>query len=365
MYSHVTLEDFIQWTNALPQFITNSKTKVSGVSTDTRSLKSGDVFIALKGENFDGNKFLEEAEKKGAIAIIAEKPGSGKIPTLIVPDSLRALAAIGKSLRDKFKGTVVGITGSAGKSSTKECVATLLNENTVASPASFNNLMGVSRTLCLVTDATEFLVLEMGMNNFGEIEELCHHFRPQAGLITNIGDAHIGKLGGKEGIYKAKKEMFDFLAKPTNDTIGVALNVNDEYVVKAYESAFAKKPNTVSYSLDRRPATVQLTRREINPLTAKLSLDFEIGKNKFSCELPLFGLHHAQNIAASVAMATLLEIPFSQICERLPHVKPAYHRGEVYFLSENRVLVDESYNSNPSALISSLESFLTWNCFSI
>ena len=159
--------------------------------------------------------------------------------------------------------------------------------STVASPASFNNLMGVSRTLCLVKDTTEFLVLEMGMNDFGEIEELCETFRPHAGLITNIGDAHIGKLGGQEGIYRAKKELFDYLAKPKSETVGVALNVNDEWVVKAYEAAFSKRPKTISFSLDRKPSDVQVTRREINPLTAKLSLDVSVGPEKFSGELPL------------------------------------------------------------------------------
>ncbi|MFM8313082.1 MAG: UDP-N-acetylmuramoyl-tripeptide--D-alanyl-D-alanine ligase, partial [Deltaproteobacteria bacterium] len=237
MYSSITFKTLAGWTQGELSEASHSEFPISQISTDTRTLKVGDVYLALKGESFDGNQFVQQAIKKGASGVICETAEPLTVPKIRVPDALKALICIGENLRNLFQGKVFAITGSAGKSSTKDMVAVLLGDSTVSSPASFNNLMGVSRTLCLVTDSTQNLVLEMGMNNFGEIAELCQRFRPQYGMITNVGDAHIGKLGGQEGIYRAKKEMFDFLAKDSSAK-GLALNADDPWVMEAFKSNF-------------------------------------------------------------------------------------------------------------------------------
>jgi len=195
MLSKITLADLIEWTQAQvigPQL---PEQPIQSITSDSRDLKAGEVFIALKGGQFDGHHFLVQAAQKGAVALISENEPpneiQGKLPVLKVRSSLQAYVDIGRALRKLFPGKVFAITGSAGKSSTKDMVGALLGDHTIISPKSFNNLLGVSKTLCLLEDSTQNLVLEMGMNNFGEIKEMCETFEPLGGSITNIGDAHI------------------------------------------------------------------------------------------------------------------------------------------------------------------------------
>lgn len=359
MYSSITFEKLAQWAGGEVFSKTGVHFPVSNISTDTRTLKRGDVYLALRGESFDGNQFLKAAVDAGAIGVICETAEEINIPKIKVEDSLKALIAIGESARSIFRGPVFGITGSAGKSSTKDMVAVLLGENTVSSPASFNNLMGVSRTLCLVEDDTKNLVLEMGMNNFGEIAELCKRFRPQFGMITNIGDAHIGKLGGQEGIYRAKKEMFDFLAADS-DSLGVALNGDDNWVIEAYKSAFRHQDRLnfklKTYSRKNSSADIFLESSFMDPQTGFLNLKIKTAEGNIVTALPIFGEHQAENIIAAIAMVKLVDVPLRDIEKRLKNIKPAKHRGEIIQLAGEKIVIDESYNSNPKALLSSLES---------
>lgn len=310
--------------------------------------------MALKGPSFDGHAYLEEVAQRGALAAIVEKKMPVPLPQLVVADGLKALVAIGEKIRDAFPGPVLAITGSAGKSSTKEMVADLLGEKTVRSPKSFNNILGVPRTLFLVRDNTRHLVLEVGMNALGEIAEICHHFKPTQGLITNIGNAHVGKLGGQEKIQQAKKELFDALAE--NADSQVVLNLDDPWVMKAYEQAFPVAPATVTYSALGAEADVRVMSRTMDPKSGGLHLEMEIRGNRSKLGFQLFGLHQAQNIAAASAAALLNGISPRDILDRLPLLKSTSMRGELVGLAEGRTLIDESYNSNPSALIASLMS---------
>lgn len=359
MFSWVTLQHLQKWTSAkiagaLPE------ARVTGISTDTRTIRPGEVFLAIKGENFDGHDYVSQAADKGALAVIAERAPSGLgAPVLLVPDSLHAFAAIAAEIRCEVPGPVVAITGSAGKSSTKEMTATLLGPGTVASPASFNNLLGVSKTLCLADDRTERMVLEMGMNAVGEIAEMCRYFKPVAGLITNIGDAHVGKVGGHEKVYQAKRELFEGIAARGRAALGVALNRDDERVRRAFQETFPDGTRVVPYGVGGAAAKgqVTVTRHVIDPDTGFLSLalKFDTGEEE-AIGLPFFGLHHAQNVAASVALVRLLGVTVADVKRRLAALRPAPHRGEVLRLSGDRMLIDESYNSNPTALASSLRS---------
>ncbi len=360
LYSWVRLNQIREWCKGT-EAGRWADISVQSLCTDSRLLKAGDVFLALKGDSFDGHNFVETAVKLGAAAVVTERPYPVSVPCLVVKNTLHALVELGRALRDEFTGPVFAITGSAGKSSTKEMLATLLGPHTVASPASFNNLMGVSRTLCLVKDDTRQLILEMGMNHLQEIDELCESFRPIAGLITNIGDAHIGKLGGKQGVYQAKKELFDYLARPGSGTIGVALNIDDGLIEKAYQEAFRTPVPVVTYSCEGKEASVKLTSRKLHPDTGALTLTLEVHGEEYSFALPLFGLHQGQNVVAAIAAALVLGRPFEEFRERVNSIRAASHRGEVKPLKDNRVLLDESYNSNPTALRSSLESLAELN----
>lgn len=356
MYSWVQLSHLVQWSGGSLKSPTSRDFTVSDISTDTRHLKKGDVFLALRGQNFDGHRFLQAAAEKGASLLISEENVETETPLLIVEDTLKAFARISKHLRSQFTKPVVAVTGSAGKSSTKDAIATLLGENVLKSPASFNNLLGVSKTLCLIQDTTAYAVLEMGMNASGEIAEMCEYFNPLAGLITNIGDAHIGKLGGQMGIYAAKKELFDYLASRPGKSLGVAVNVDDPLVERAFRESGASALKSLTYSTEGKEAAVRILEKKIDPHSGYLKLKLSAGAMPWSEELPVFGLHHAQNIAAGFAMGMLLGIETSTLRERVKKVLPASHRGEIHLLAEKITLIDESYNSNPTALTSSLNS---------
>lgn len=354
MYSWVTLQHLAQWTQGVLT-PANVSLPVRAISSDTRSLQRGDVFIALKGENFDGHAYLKKAEELGASLVIAEKELPLQCPILVVKDTLQAYVHIGQALREAFQGPVVAVTGSAGKSSTRDMIAVLLGEHTLKAPASYNNLLGVSKTLCLLEEHHQKLVLEVGMNHLGEIREICEAFRPTAGLITNVGDAHIGFLGSQENIFQAKKELFEFLGRSPL-SLGVALNADDPYVQRAWKETIPASLQTVTYSAQGMKADVCLLEKNIDPATCELRLKLDAMGQIFSASCKLFGLHHAQNIAAAVAMASLLGVDPKEIGKRLAQVTPAPHRGELTQFGEGMTLVDESYNSNPSALKSSLAS---------
>ena len=357
MYSWVRLSHLVEWTSGVLSHPSAAPLAVTAISTDSRSIKKGNVFLALRGEKMDGHQYIDQAVASGASAVIGEVSPGVRVPFLKVPDTLKALVAIGKAVRAKFTGKVFAITGSAGKSSTKEMLSVLLGENTVKSPASFNNLMGVSRTLYLVDDKTKHLVLEMGMNASGEIAELCKYFRPQGGLITNIGDAHIGRLGGKEGIFRAKKELFDHLAS-LESPLGVAINADDTLVLRAFEDAFAtSQPPKLTYSASGLKADVSVLEKTLDPDSGRLSISVRVREQERSASLPIFGLHHAENLAAAITGALLMGRTTNEIWDTLPLIRPAQHRGEIHDLSDGSTLIDECYNSNPSALSSSLRSF--------
>jgi len=353
MFSWVQIKHLAEWCGAKGEF---PALPVSSISTDSRDLKPGEVFLALRGESFDGHDYVNDAVKKGAVAVIAERSFPLAVPLLVVPDSLQAFISIAQRLRAHFTGPVFAVTGSAGKSSTKEMIAALWGPQTLASPASFNNLLGVSKTLSLLRDDTRQLILEMGMNALGEIAEICAKFSPEAGLITNIGDAHLGKLGSRRGIYQAKKELFDSLARIGTRCRGIALNVDDELVGEAYRSVFPTGVKTVTYSASGAPADVRVLKRKIDPDTGRLSLQLEIEGETVDYAFSIFGMHHTQNIAAAVAASRLLGVKLEEMLPRFAAIHPASHRGEIKTLAEGRILIDESYNSNPTALASSLES---------
>jgi UDP-N-acetylmuramoyl-tripeptide--D-alanyl-D-alanine ligase len=363
MFSQVTLKDLVAWTGAKLSRPISSINLISTISSDSRTFKSGEVFIALPGEKFDGHQYIEEVASKGALAIIGEKPPATwnhSIPFLEVPSSLNAYVDIGRALRKKFQGKVLAVTGSAGKSSTKDMLGVLLGPQTLVSPKSFNNLLGVSKTLCLLEDQTKNLVLEMGMNGFGEIREMCEKFEPQGGAITNIGDAHIGKLGGREGIYKAKKELFDWISQ-VEPCLGVAINLDDPLVVRASQEAFSKSIKIISYSAHDSGADIYISKRKIDPQSGALSLMLKTEGGDFTVTIPHFGIHHAYNLAAAVALARLAQVSWNEIGERLSRVMPSENRGQITHLSNQMTLIDESYNSNPAALVSSLQSVLLMN----
>lgn len=207
---------------------------VTAVSTDTRTISNGALFIPLKGASFDGHKFIDVAVENGAVAVISQEEINTTVTVIMVEDTHKALGDLARYYRSIHKIPVVGITGSTGKTTTKDIVASVLAQkyNVLKTEGNFNNDIGVPLTLFRLEDDTECAVIEMGMNHFGEISYLTHIANPDMAVITNVGVSHIENLGSREGILKAKCEMFESMEdgyKVLNGDDDMLVTVKDKY----------------------------------------------------------------------------------------------------------------------------------------
>lgn len=317
------------------------------ISTDTRTVSApNSLFFALRGENFDGHNYVLEAERKGAAAIVVDREIPRiETPQLIVPNTLEALGRLARFYREQFEIPVVGVTGSVGKTSTKEMIALALRVRlkTHANKASFNNEVGLPLTLFGLDRSHKAAVLEMGMRGFGQIEDLCRIARPTIGVVTNVGMSHIELLGSRDGIAQAKSELLTSL-----DTGGVAvINADNEY----YDFlASVCSGRIVSYGLNQA-ADFRVT-------------DIKYIDNKDTCfkingvyiQLHATGEHHAINAAAACAVASILDLSLTEVAEHLGHFRPFQSRGTSFRTSDNITVLDDTYNAAPDSFRSALQT---------
>lgn len=319
---------------------------VNGVSTDTRSISEGELFLALKGENFDGNRFLSQAAEKGAAVLIASDREAAEAVTadvsiILVADTIQALEDIAHFHRMRFAIPVIGVTGSNGKTTTKDMIAALLSTryNVCATQKNFNNEIGLSKTLLSITNETDVVVVEMGMRGFGQIAELCRVASPTIGVVTNVGTSHIGILGSQDNIAKAKSELIQALP----DT-GTAILNGDDPRVKAMGKHFAGK--VILYGLDHH-YTVQGEK-----------LQYEAGATRYICtcfdeafkvKLPLLGVHNVYDALAATAAARVLGVTPSKIQKALETFTPMGQR-QAMVEKHGFTIMDDSYNANPLSM---------------
>lgn len=307
---------------------------VSGWSIDSRTLIPGDLFIALRGPNHDGHDHIGAAFEKGAVAALVDRPNVH--PHVLVPDTQKALEDLGRQARQEWGGTVVAVTGSAGKTSTKDIIAALLSPfiPTAKNEGNLNNHIGVPLSILRLPEFAKVAVLEMGMNHAGEIGHLCEIARPNIGLVTNVGHAHIESFGSIEGIAAAKGELIDSL-----DASGVAvLNADDPFV-----AAFANKTpaRVITYGI-REHASIHATAVDVTSAGAAFSVDGV----RFTTSLS--GLHAVRNILAAIAVTKAFEIPTASLVEPVQDLQPGKMRGERF--THNGILIfNDCYNSNPDA----------------
>jgi UDP-N-acetylmuramoyl-tripeptide--D-alanyl-D-alanine ligase len=321
-----------------------------GLSTDSRTLQKGDIFIALRGEQFDGHAFVQKALKQGAAGAIVQKEDLASCEAdaftskllIAVPETLRALGDIARYWRDRFSLPVIGVTGSNGKTTTKELIAFLLGERfrILKNPGNFNNLVGLPLTLLDLDLLHQVAVVEMGTNRPGEIKRLTEIARPTVGLITNIGEAHLEGMGSLQTLVAEKGELFR--------TIGeegiLAVNQNDPHVSSLARDCPAKK---IGFGIERK-ADVMIDRiqeRGVKGTRFRLT----IGTQQVSVDFPVMGGQFIQNVAAAVAVASLFDMSADDIKRRLRRFKPLPMRMEIISL-RGVTFINDAYNANPPSV---------------
>jgi UDP-N-acetylmuramoyl-tripeptide--D-alanyl-D-alanine ligase len=322
----------------------------SGLSTDTRTVKTGEVFVALRGERFDGHAFLSDALAQGAAGAIVERSvlkdlavnSFGSKPLIAVSDTLTALGDIAAFWRESFSLPVVCITGSNGKTSTKEMVAFLLGGSlsVLKNQGSFNNLVGLPLTLLRLAPSHEAAVLEMGTNIPGEIKRLSEIAKPTVGVITNIGQAHLEGMGSFETLIQEKGDLFRFIGREGV----IVVNHDDPNVTGLARESFARQ---IGFGVDTQ-ADVRIDRIDRRGREG-VRFRLTVGKESVWADLKVLGLHFLHNVAAAVAVASLFRMSLDDMKRRLADFGPLPMRMEVLSIGDV-TFINDTYNANPSSV---------------
>ena len=314
-----------------------------GVTTDTRAIQTNQLFFALKGDNFNGNLFAEKALSKGAsYCIIDEEHFEPNERYLLVDDVLKTLQNLSTFHRDYLNIPILAITGSNGKTTSKELIHAVLRKkfNTVATVGNLNNHIGVPLTLLSMKKSTEFGIVEMGANHPKEIESLCKIAKPNFGYITNFGKAHLEGFGSVEGVITSKSELYDYLRASGNL---IFLNMDDPIQKK-----LISYNNTFSFG---------------NSIEANIPIDYnsssekaEVSYNDTPIKSQLTGSYNAINIAAAICIGQYFRVSIESIQKAIKDYAPTNNRSQIIKLGSNSILMD-AYNANPTSMRAALDSF--------
>ncbi|GAB4360290.1 MAG: UDP-N-acetylmuramoyl-tripeptide--D-alanyl-D-alanine ligase [Cyanophyceae cyanobacterium] len=316
---------------------------IAGITTDSRQVRAGEAFVALRGENFDGHGFVATARDRGAAITLVERPmlddqDKPLLPQVVVGNGLTAYQALGRAWRSRFEIPIVAITGSVGKTSTKECLAAVLGTAGAVHKTygNFNNEIGVPKTLLQLDGSHDFAVVEMAMRGRGQIAELARMAVPTVGVITNVGTAHIGLLGSEQAIAEAKCEL---LAELPPGAIAV-LNGDDERLMATAAQVWSGE--TVTYGLRG------------GDLRGDLTGDGAIVVAGERFPLPLAGRHHALNFLAALAVARVVGVPWEPLKGGLAIALPE-GRARRLTLAEDIEILDETYNAGLESMLAALD----------
>ena len=317
--------------------------KCNGVSTDTRSIKKNSLFFSLKGENFDGNDYALEALNKGAKYAVIDNNKLKNSKFIQVNDVLTSLQLLSACHRTKLKNTtIIALTGSNGKTTTKELIHSVLSEKykTVSTLGNLNNHIGVPLSLLKINKDSNFAVIEMGANHIGEIKTLCEIAMPDFGLITNYGHAHLEGFGGFEGVVKGKSEMFDYL---TQNYGHIILNNDDLIQIENCKGDLA-----ITFGEKEDSEFIYKYKKEEDILIIQNDDD------KYKCEI--YGDYNFSNIAASITIGKFLDLSSSKIHQGLISFKNDSNRSEVINYGNNKLYLD-AYNDNPTSMKAAISNF--------
>lgn len=318
--------------------------KSSGVVTDSRKIKNNCIFFSLKGENFNGNEFANSAVEKGAmLAVVDEKKFSqNKENYILVENCLETLQNLANFHRKKLNTKIIGITGSNGKTTTKELINSVLKTHfiTYCTKGNLNNHIGVPLSLLEISKNTEVAIIEMGANHIGEIKLLSEIVEPDYGYITNFGKAHLEGFGSEEGVIKGKTELYKFLFKRNGFIFYNSDDEKQKHLLSDYKNkfGFGIKSSDLNYTIKSENPTIIL---EVN--------------NKI-IESTLFGNYNIQNIISAVTVGMYLEIPIKKICNGISNYISSNNRSQIVEINSNKIILD-AYNANPSSMLLAIKSF--------
>jgi UDP-N-acetylmuramoyl-tripeptide--D-alanyl-D-alanine ligase len=319
--------------------------KCNSIAIDTRKIKPNSLFVAIKGENFDANTFAKEALEKGAsYVLIDNKNYYIDQRTILVDNSLIALQELAKFHRQYLKTPIIALTGSNGKTTTKELIHVVLSKkyNTKATIGNLNNHIGVPLTLLSFDQNTEIGIVEMGANHKKEIEFLCELATPDYGYITNFGKAHLEGFGGVEGVIQGKSEMYTYLSQ--NDKLAF-INLEDKIQVEK-----SKILKSFSFGINKDEANVNISSFAANPFVQIHFSDLHI-------QTHLIGLYNASNINVALAVGKYFGIDDVEIKDALESYIPENNRSQLITKGTNKIILD-AYNANPSSMAVAIENFL-------
>ncbi|MBA4536844.1 UDP-N-acetylmuramoyl-tripeptide--D-alanyl-D-alanine ligase [Bacillus aquiflavi] len=341
------LAEIIKIDNDISKF---QQTMISGICIDSRKLEKGNLFVPLKGENVDGHKFVEAAIKNGAAAALWQKDMPNPplhLPLLIVEDTLLAIQQLARSYRKQLNIKVIGITGSNGKTTTKDMTAHLLSlkYKVQKTEGNYNNHLGLPLTILQLREDTEFAVLEMGMNHPGEIDFLTKLALPDAVVITNIGESHLENLGSRAGIAAAKLEIMNGLQDN-----GLVVYYGDELLLKEYFDQYYG--NAVVKTFGREKSN-DLFPNDMEQ--GEKGNYFSINKQEGNFYLPVLGIHNVLNALAAMQVAHHFHIPFAIMNEGFAHLKLTGMRMELVKGAKGEKIINDAYNASPTSMKAAFE----------
>ena len=321
------------------------------ITTDSRECPEGSIFLALKGESFDGNKFAASALEKGCSYAIVDEPEYKQDERFILVDNcLQTFKDLAREHRRQFDIPVIGITGTNGKTTTKELIAAVLSQkyNVLYTQGNFNNDVGVPKTLFRLTKEHEIAVIEMGASHPGDIKTLVETAEPTCGLITNVGRAHLQGFGSFEGVIKTKGELYDFLRSQKDDLIG-----DDEEVwLSPYSTDADNQYSCISGEIITCDPFLKFRWRE--PL---MVLEEEGRSTKWhKVQTKLIGSYNIDNLLAAIAVGINFGVDRKKICAALEEYTPSNNRSQMTITEKNHLIVD-AYNANPTSMHAALDNF--------
>ena len=322
--------------------------KSKQITIDSRKVPINSIFFAINGENFNGNKFAQSAIESGAnIAVISDKNFEIPNKTILVEDTLKTLQELAKYHRKQLGIKVVGITGTNGKTTTKELIFKVLSQKykTFATKGNFNNHIGVPLTLLSLTEEYEYAVVEMGANHLGEIEELCDLVLPDLGVITNVGKAHLEGFGTFENLIKTKLALFESIKQ--NDGV-FFLNTNNEILLQRVDD-YSK---IIKFG-QANDSEVKIT-EIFNELFLKLVV--KIKNDNHLIQTQLIGNYNIDNILAAISVGIKAQVQVEKIIEAIENFKPENNRSE-YKKTDKNILILDMYNANPTSMTAAIENF--------